>query len=265
MRAGVLMWLCLVLLPGLARAQQDGGVTPAPTPSEAPDAAPAKPSGPLEVLVLGGGKTPEEAEAWMKRWRSAEPVLRQLVVFAEGYPRVLQSATVEGLKPGFHIVVLGFCGAAEREVPHKLIKSFFPGTYAKAVKGQEAACPESLGDDVSIAFEHTVRKDDLRLVAVQVDAKEDSSAHVVLFQDDTVLEHKSETYGTNEEPWPVTCSVSHKGTKSRVTAEVECTAEAIGCANNTTYSLTRMSYAIDQGKLATNSVLVEERTSGYCD
>ncbi len=261
MRLGVPVVLCLVLLAGGARAQ-DGGVAAAPSE---PAPAPEKPTGPLEVLVLGGGKTPEDAQAWMKRWASAEPVLRGLVVLAEGFPKVVQSDRVEGLKPGFHIVVLGFCGAAEREEPHMLIKSFFPGTYAKPVKGQEAGCPEAMGEDVSLFFEHTIRKDNLRLVAVQVDTKEDSSTHVVLFQDDTVLEHKSETYAPPEDSGQESCSVSLKGTKSRVTAEVTCTAEERSCSNNTVYSLTRISYAIDQGKLATHSALVEERTSGYCD
>lgn len=259
MRLGVRVWLCLLSFSGLASAEEEAKAPGAPA-----EASP-KAAGPLEVLVLGGGKAPEDAEAWMKRWKSAAEVMGNVVALAEGYPRVLQSDKVAGLKPGFHIVVLGFCPAAQRELPHKLIKSFFPGTYSKAVTGQPESCPEAMGEGASIAVEHTVRKDDLRLTAVQVDTKEDSSVYVVLFRDDTVLEHKSESYGFTESPWPTACSGRLKGTRSRVTTEGVCDIDAPECNNNVTHYRTRTSYAIEDGKLISASSEFDERRNGYCD
>ncbi|XXF77232.1 hypothetical protein P2318_29890 [Myxococcaceae bacterium GXIMD 01537] len=254
MRLAVLLPVSLMWLSSIARAEE-----PAPEPAAAP-------SGPVEVLVLGGGKTPEEAEAWMKRWTAAASLLGTFVKTETGYPRVLPSAQVEGLNPGFHIVVLGFCAASERQAPHKLIKAFFPGTYSKPVKGREPACPFST-DDASVVTEHSVRKDDLRLAAVQVKAGETASVSVALFQNDTLLEEKTESFGPKEEfhSFPQECSLDLKGTKSRAVVSITCDIDAPLCANFLNHYEHRKSYAIDQGKLVKSVTVLSERHSPFCD
>ncbi len=103
---------------------------------------PTSPGDPLDALILGGGKTTAEAQQWLGHWRAVTPELEGLFALAPGYPKVVESSTLPGLKAGFHVVVLGFCPAAQREAPHRFAKAVFPGVYAKPVTGQSAACPE---------------------------------------------------------------------------------------------------------------------------
>lgn len=250
MRSVVPVLLALVLLSSAAGAQEN----------------PARPAGPVqvEVLVLGGGKTPEEAEAWLARWKAAAPLLEKVITLAEGFPQVRQSAKVPGLNPGFHIVVLGFCPAAAREGPHTLLKSFFPGTYAKAVLTQDEGCPEPVAE--AAAFNtHTVKKDDLRLTAVQVDSKEETGVYVALFRGDTLLDSKVESYGPTEGAFPQSCNVALTGTKARATSEVSCTIEAPACTNYVDRYSQRTSYSIGEGKLVTTTKELESHTVGFCD
>ncbi len=95
----------------------------------------------LELLILGGGKTRADAELWLAHWRRAEAEVGVFLAPAAGYPRVLESASLPGLKPGFHIVALGACPAGEAEPRLAALKAFFPGTYTREVRGAAPGCP----------------------------------------------------------------------------------------------------------------------------
>lgn len=90
------------------------------------------------VLIAGGGRTVAEAELAL-----ATLVVPKAVSFAEP-PRVVASAELEGLNPGFFIVLLAHCADAERAAAVlDVVRAFNPGAYAKRVKpaAPASACP----------------------------------------------------------------------------------------------------------------------------
>lgn len=256
--------LSFLLLPGLAWAQEPEPASEAAEEAET-DEPPVKRSGKMEVLVLGGGKTPEEAEAWMGHWKAASALMGNLVGLDEGFPRVMRSDEVAGLNPGFHIVVLGFCAVEERAAPFTLIKAFFPGTYAKAVTGQEESCPTG-GSELPIE-QHTVnlKKEGLRMAAVVTSSEEDAQAYIALFRGNTLLHHQSESYGDRSEGFPQSCTLRLKGTKARMMTEVACSIDATECNDFVTYYRNRTTYTVEGGKLEGETKELEERRTGYCD
>lgn len=105
-------------------------------------------AGPSTLLVWGGGKTPEEAQKSLEEWKTKSPEWLTYVQLAAGYPRIIESKTVTGLNPGFHIVVLGACedGIAGTHALD-LFKLLEPSVYSKDVTWAEAsACPAPVGD-----------------------------------------------------------------------------------------------------------------------
>lgn len=105
-------------------------------------------AGPSTLLVWGGGKTPEEAQKSLAEWKTKSPEWLTYVQLANGYPRIIESKTVTGLNPGFHIVVLGACddGIAGAHALD-LFKLLEPSVYAKDVTWAEAsACPARVAD-----------------------------------------------------------------------------------------------------------------------
>lgn len=72
-------------------------------------AGPARAEGPLRkgyLLVLASAPTPEAARAALARTPQLE-----VLKLAAGFPRIVESARVSGLRPGFHVVVGGICEA----------------------------------------------------------------------------------------------------------------------------------------------------------
>lgn len=99
---------------------------------------------PLEsrLFIASGAKTEAEAKQQLAALKPP-PAL----VLAPGYPRLLRSDGVEGLKPGFVLVVLGAC--ADRTAAQSghndglaaLLGRALKGAYAKPVQQQAEACP----------------------------------------------------------------------------------------------------------------------------
>jgi hypothetical protein len=66
---------------------------------------------------------------------------------AKGYPRVLESKTVPGLKPGFWVVVLGVCAPGKEAQPLAALKALEPKIYTREVQWTEPlACPQKAED-----------------------------------------------------------------------------------------------------------------------
>ena len=111
---------------------------------------------PLEsrLFIASGAKTEVEAKQQLAALKSPAAL-----VLAPGYPRLLRSDGVEGLKPGFVLVVLGAC--ADRTAAQSghnnglaaLLGRALKGAYAKAVQQQAEACPLWLepGDEAAKA------------------------------------------------------------------------------------------------------------------
>lgn len=93
------------------------------------------------ALIWGGGATPEDAAAALKNFRETDSVNR-FFEFTSGYPKVVESKSLAGLKPGFHVVLLGVCGADESVLALSALKSLQPQVYARPVQITERNCPK---------------------------------------------------------------------------------------------------------------------------
>lgn len=94
------------------------------------------------LFIASGARTRVSAETLRKGL-----VLPKELRLAPGYPKLIESKSVEGLNPGFVLVVLGACDdatAAQRSHSNglaALVQRGLKGAYAKAVGKQPEACP----------------------------------------------------------------------------------------------------------------------------
>jgi hypothetical protein len=93
------------------------------------------------VVIVGGGKSAAPAE---KAARAVREEKNGWLKLPEGYPQVRESATVAGLKPGFHVALAGFCADEQQALwVRDLLDWTTPGTYVRQVQGDFAGlCPE---------------------------------------------------------------------------------------------------------------------------
>lgn len=96
----------------------------------------------LQLLILTGATTEAAGtplmEAAKKRVEAASAVLK----LAPGFPRLIQSDRIKGLKPGFWIVVAGFCRSDQ---PLVSLKALDAGAYAKPVQVEDPeSCPTNV-------------------------------------------------------------------------------------------------------------------------
>ncbi|RKH13987.1 hypothetical protein D7V97_04400 [Corallococcus sp. CA053C] len=123
---------------------------------------------PAQLLIWGGGKDTAEAEAALGRWqeRAKKKEWEGTLKVAEGYPRILQSAAVPGLKPGFVVVVLGACEPTAGPKVLETLKAFEPAAYARDVTWAEPlACPQ-LGPEWRVVQSKSWKKKEGTLTAV---------------------------------------------------------------------------------------------------
>lgn len=89
-------------------------------------------------LIIADGSA-EIAEGQRKLAELQQRALPMRV--ARGYPKLVDSATLPGLKPGFHVVVLGACAdRAMADVRLQLARAVAPGAYLRKVSAEDA-CP----------------------------------------------------------------------------------------------------------------------------
>lgn len=103
----------------------------------------ATPAPESRFFIATGAKTEVEA----KKLAASLTIPPQLML-APGYPKLVRSDTVAGLKPGFVLVVLGACpdvGAAQsshNDGLAALLQRALKGAYAKPVEKQDpSSCP----------------------------------------------------------------------------------------------------------------------------
>ncbi len=98
-----------------------------------------------EIILLGGGTTTDAARAVAERYTAAR--LDGLITPAPGFPKILSSASIQGLKPGFEVAVLGVCPEGERAANLRdVVNLVAPGAYLRTVTGDfEGQCPELKG------------------------------------------------------------------------------------------------------------------------
>lgn len=96
---------------------------------------------PARALIWGGGASADDAAAAMKTFETSQA--KAMLTFAPGFPKIVQSKDVKGLKAGFHIVLLGVCGAKDDTwLPLSVAKSVDEKVYVRGVEHDGAtACP----------------------------------------------------------------------------------------------------------------------------
>ncbi|PTL82281.1 hypothetical protein [Vitiosangium sp. GDMCC 1.1324] len=103
-------------------------------------AGPAKPPEPVkkeakqlegEMLIWSGGKTRDEAERQQQDLAAYQKVLDTVLPLS---PQVLESARIQGLKPGFFVVALGVCPKDEVSEPLGVLQAIYPDVYTRTVK-----------------------------------------------------------------------------------------------------------------------------------
>ncbi len=114
-----------------------------------------------------------EAEAALARWRERAKANEWdgLLKVAEGYPRIVPSDSVPGLKPGF-VVVLGACEPSAAPKVLETIKAFEAEAYAHNVTwAQPLACPQ-LGPTWRVLQSKSWKKKEGTLTAVVLERLE---------------------------------------------------------------------------------------------
>jgi hypothetical protein len=100
------------------------------------------------VLIWKGAKDKAGAEAQELTWGSTEALLKKTgLTLAEGHPRLIESKSMPGLKPGFWVWVLGTCAAGDAKPVLEHLQLLAPGTYSREVTVPESAlaCPDTGG------------------------------------------------------------------------------------------------------------------------
>jgi len=225
-----------------------------------------------QAIILGGGKAPEDAVAWEKRWKAVEPILAGMVALAEGYPRRNASQDVAGLKAGFHVVLLGFCSAEELIPRLEILKSVYPGVYARPVeKDVPGACP-TLIDEASVVQSRTLSKDGQRLVVTIYDQrpkkKEPDAAPTLRSTVLALLFDKSEMLAVHEKEdvdYDYKCHLGLVGNRARVILDQSCEAIDWSCGGGLESFATRTSYAIHGSSIARDERTISEKGNPECD
>lgn len=83
-------------------------------------------------MVIAAGST-AQAEAQLQL-ESFAPWIQALAPFVILKPQVLESAKVEGLKPGFFVVALGICGGEPADELLRLAQALIPEAYERTVR-----------------------------------------------------------------------------------------------------------------------------------
>ncbi|MEQ1506499.1 MAG: hypothetical protein ABMB14_30000 [Myxococcota bacterium] len=129
-------------------------------PGGAPSTAPRAAAAPAVALVWGGGaRGGPDGRLWLQRYVAERAEIEALVVPAPGYPRLVDSATLPGMKPGFDVVVLGLCATAEGTGVRDVLRTFYDGVYVRDLANDvdPGACP-IVRHEASVIARETVHR-----------------------------------------------------------------------------------------------------------
>ena len=100
------------------------------------------------AIIWKGSKTQADAEAKGSSWGELGSVLEKTGLKPkDGLPKLVQSKTVPGLKPGFWVWLLGVCAPDEASPIVNHLKLLSPETYSREVKvpAKKRSCPQHEG------------------------------------------------------------------------------------------------------------------------
>lgn len=196
-------------------------------------------------LVFSGGTTRADGDAALASWKRLAPLIDPHVRLAAGFPKVVESASLPGLKPGFFIVALGQCDSLEA---FDVIKAIYPAAYTRPVTGTATlACP-SLTTDATITAERASFKTPTAVVnafSVDTDSKDERDFPLRTGSVGIVLVHRttgavldtlslegssaSTSVGSGPAPEETACTVSVSAAKDRLVVTRACRTEARDC------------------------------------
>ncbi|MCY1046101.1 hypothetical protein OV208_32620 [Corallococcus sp. bb12-1] len=110
--------------------------------------SPAGAAGNAVAIIWKGAKTQADAEAEKNYWGDLGNVLEKTgLKLEDGYPKLVQSKTVPGLKPGFWVWLMGVCAPDKAPSIVEHIKLLSPETYSREVKvpAKKWSCPQHEG------------------------------------------------------------------------------------------------------------------------
>lgn len=93
----------------------------------------------LQALILTGAASETAAAPLLEAAKKRVEEAKDLVELAPGFPKLVQSDQVSGLKPGFWIVLAGYC---EKDTVLSALKALDSGAYSRPVTVDAAACPK---------------------------------------------------------------------------------------------------------------------------
>lgn len=197
---------------------------------------------PMQVIIFAGGVTEADGAAALASFKK----LPSVVTLPAGEPRVVESATLPGLKPGFRVVTLGTCRAPGPVLA--ALKAVYPGTYAKPLLSEvPEKCP-TLGTSTIAAVEPAVKSGKLVLSAyTSTESSQDERGHDAtsstvgfvlvekssgLVRDVASVEgERAERSGDGPAGWEYqACTVAVTAEKNGFLVERTCADERTGCA-----------------------------------
>ncbi|HUP58217.1 MAG TPA: hypothetical protein VM598_12240 [Bdellovibrionota bacterium] len=95
---------------------------------------------PYEAIILGGGKSEEDAEKAIVDFKGADGAK---FTPAKDFPKIFSSDDLPGIPKDTYVAVLGFCDrATSAKVIARAIRAIQTGAYSIAVEGRHPdACP----------------------------------------------------------------------------------------------------------------------------
>lgn len=107
-------------------------------------------AGASSVLILVGDAHEARGPELLQEVQGKLSAAPSGVSFAPGFPKVVRSDGYQGLRPGFTIVIAGFCAPDSASGALEALKKTFPGAYSRNVSGVEpASCPKFTAAAVS--------------------------------------------------------------------------------------------------------------------
>ena len=93
----------------------------------------------FQALILTGAASEAAGAPLLEAAKKRVEAAKDLLAFAPGFPKLVQSDAVPGLKPGFWIVIAGYC---EKDTVLDALKAIDSGSYSRPVKVEAGACPK---------------------------------------------------------------------------------------------------------------------------
>jgi hypothetical protein len=100
--------------------------------------------GSVQLIIWAGERTPDAGESRLSRFKEESAQWDSLVSLAEGFPRLVHSDDVPGLRPGWYVVLLGACDAVRATRVVSALKSRYPDVYSRPGRWPDAdlQCPQ---------------------------------------------------------------------------------------------------------------------------